>query len=161
MDIDGLHVHPGRVAVIVYDERIPEWVAERIPHVSDFGPCAGLGVVSDSGKVMAGVVYNNWMPEFGTIELSMAADSPMWARKVTIAGLLAYPFVQLGAFKVWTATPIGNEAALRVNEKIGFKQEAILAHHFGEGTHCVIRRMLRPQYFAKYGNLIHASRNAA
>lgn len=134
------------------DAEIAAWVAERIPHVGSrgFGPCTAIGVVSGD-QLIAGVVYHEYQPDFETIELSMAAENPMWARKMTICGLLAHPFIQLGVYKVWTATPIDNKAALRVNEHIGFKREGVLAHHFGRKRHAVICRMLQPDYRRIYG----------
>ncbi|HAM49001.1 MAG TPA: hypothetical protein DCO73_14805, partial [Alphaproteobacteria bacterium] len=55
------------------DQAVSEWVAERIPHMygQRFGPCAAIGVVSN-GKMLAGVVYHDYQPEYGTIQLSMA-----------------------------------------------------------------------------------------
>lgn len=128
-----------------YDNEVAEWVASRIPHVDNgFGPCTAIGVAN--GKMLAGIVYHDYQPSLETIQLSMAADSPLWARKTTISALLHYPFRQLKVFKVWTATPIDNTTALRVNEHIGFKREAVLAHHFGRKRHCVVSRMLEPDY---------------
>lgn len=137
--------------VFGHDAAIAAWVAERIPHVrgGDFGPCHAIGV-ANGNRLLAGLVYHEYIPDFGTIQLSMAADSPMWARRDTIAGLLHYPFRQLGVFKVWTATPRDNEAALRVNLHIGFTREAVLAHHFGRKRHGVICRMLEPDYSRLY-----------
>lgn len=137
-----------------FDDDVARWVAERIPHVGEagfHGPSAGIGVVGRGGDLIAGIVYHDYQPAFGTIQLSMAADSPMWARRENIAGLLRYPFEQLGVFKVWTATPIDNEAALRVNLHIGFIKEATLAHQFGRKRHGVICRMLMPDYRRIYG----------
>lgn len=134
-----------------FDEQIAAWVAERIPHVRghDFGPCAAIGVVSND-KILAGIVYHDYQEQFRTIQLSMAAENPMWARRSIIAGLLHYPFEQLGCFKVWTGTPADNEAALKVNIHIGFKREAVLAHHFGPKRHGVVCRMLLPDYQRLY-----------
>lgn len=132
------------------DEKIAQWVAQQIPHVSDFGPCIAIGVTSDK-SFLAGVVYHDYQPLCETIQLSMAAASPMWARKKNIAELLKYPFEQLMCYKVYTTTPADNEPALRVNKHIGFKREAVLAHQFGKGRHGVIMRMLLPDYKRLYG----------
>jgi RimJ/RimL family protein N-acetyltransferase len=134
------------------DREVASWVAERIPHVSgSFEPCSAIGVAGN-GKLLAGIVYHEYQPDHGTIQLSMAAENPMWARKETIAALLSYPFRQIGVFKIWTATPHDNEAALKVNQHIGFKREAILAHHFGRKRHGVICRMLQPDFIRLYEN---------
>lgn len=154
MDLDQLYLRAWGAdltsLLIGFDKQVADWVVERIPHVDDFGPCVGIGVVNGA-KMLAGVVYHDYQPDNRTIQLSMAADSPMWARRKIIAGLLQYPFEQLKVFKVWTGTPADNERALKVNKHIGFKQEAILAHHFGPKRHGIVCRMLEPDYFRIYG----------
>lgn len=140
--------------VFGHDAEIAGWVGSRIPHMhgGGFGPCSTLGVASDLGRLMAGVVFHDYQKDLGTIQLSMAADNPMWARRDTIKQLLSYPFRQLGVYKVWTASPHDNIKALCVNKKIGFKAEATLGHHFGKNRHCVINRMLLPDYNRIYGD---------
>ncbi len=133
------------------DEFISKWVSDLIPHADDFGPCVTIGVTNDKEELIAGIVYNSYQPKYGTIELSMAAVSPMWAKKEIIAELLRYPFEQLGCYKVYTVTPAENEKALKVNAHIGFKREAILASHFGKNRHAVIMRMLLPDYLRLFG----------
>lgn len=135
-----------------HDAEVAAWVASRIPHVGEagFGPCAAIGVASDD-RLLAGVVYHDWQAAHGTVQLSMAAATPMWARRENIAGLLHYPFRQLGAFKAWTCIPADNVPALKVNAHVGFRREAILAHHFGRKRHAVIMRLLLPEYLRQYG----------
>jgi len=134
-----------------FDEQIAAWVAERIPHVrgGNFGPCVGIGIVSGD-RLLAGVIYHDYQIDHRTIQLSMAADNPMWARRSIIAGLLHYPFEQLNCYKVWTGTPLENDAALKVNYHIGFRREAVLAHQFGPKHHGVVCRMLLPDYQRLY-----------
>lgn len=133
------------------DEFVSKWVCALIPHSDGFGPCVTIGITNDKRDLIAGVVYNQYQPKYGVIELSMAAISPMWAKKEIITELLRYPFEQLGVYKVYTATPADNAKAIKVNAHIGFKKEAILAHSFGKKRHAVIMRMLRPDYDRLYG----------
>ncbi len=116
------------------DDYIAPWVSDKIPYAGDFGPCVTMGAESQ-GRLIAGFVYNDYQPQFGTIQLSMASISPMWARPETIKEVLRYPFEQLGCYKVWIAIMQGNEKMLKVTAHIGFKREAILAHHFGRKKH--------------------------
>lgn len=129
------------------DAEVSEWVAQRIPWVtsSGFDQCTTIGVVSGTGLI-AGVVYHDYHHDHETIQLSMAAESPMWARRENLRALLAYPFVQLGVFKVWIATPHDHAHGIKTFEHIGFKREAILAHHFGRKKHAWIGRMLQPDF---------------
>ena len=140
--------------MIVYgdDQRIADWVAQRIPHLGrkDFGDCVALGVAS-STKIMAGVVYYDYQPAHSTIQLSIAAENFMWARRENIRELLAYPFQQIGVHKAWIATPLSSEHALKTFYRIGFKREAVLAHQFGRRKHAVIARMLKPDFDRMYG----------
>jgi RimJ/RimL family protein N-acetyltransferase len=135
--------HTGKVAT---------WVAAQIPHVDDFGPCEGIAVMRDEYMV-AGVIFHDYQPSCESIQLSMAAVSPIWARRKIIAGLLMYPFNQLGVYRVWTGTPISNTMALRVNEHIGFRREGVLNSMFGKGRHGVIMRLLKPDYDRLYARL--------
>ena len=154
MDRHELYVCQGRpVIALLYgaDAEVAEWTANLIPHVEDFGPCIAIGVQS-RGRLIAGVVYNEFNPRYGIIQLSMAAVSPMWARKEIIAELLHYPFEQLGVYKVFTAIPADNAMAIKVNSHVGLKREAVLAHHFGKKRHAVIMRILRPDYDRLYGD---------
>ena len=138
--------------MLVYgeDEAIAAWTAGFLPHVESFGLCIAIGVVS-LDRLIAGVVYHEYRPKYATIQVSIAAISPMWARKENIAALLRYPFEQLECYKVWSAMPQDNEAAIKVNAHIGFKREAILAHAFGKKRHAVVTRLLRPDYDRLYG----------
>lgn len=137
-------------------EEIAAWVGSRIPHVGadGFGECAGLWVVTDENRPVAGVVFHEWQPEYKHIQLSMAAESPIWARNEIIAGLLSYPFRQIGVYMVYTATPQTNKAALAVNEHIGFIKPVVIGHWFGEGVHGVQRRITRPEFDARYGKYL-------
>lgn len=127
------------------DANVAAWVAARIPHANRFEKYTALGVIADNDAPVAGIVYHDYVPDYGTIQLSMAADSPKWAQREIIRQILAYPFIQLDVRKVWTATPLRNERAIKFNKGIGFKQEAVLAHHYGE-DHAVICRMFRKQF---------------
>lgn len=142
------------VADLVYDQsaEIAKWVAQNIPDIDGQGfdgPVAAIGVATD--RIIAGVVFHDYQKQYGTIQLSMAATSPMWARQEIIKGLLAYPFYQLDCFKIWTATSRFNDRALKVNKHVGFTQEAVLAHQFGKQNHAVVMRMLRPDFEKRYG----------
>ena len=137
---------------VVYgqDELVAKWTAERIETVDDFGDCAGLAVVTGD-RVMAGIVFNGYRPNFSTIEVSVAADSVMWARPRIIAEILAYPFRQLGVHTVFSTMAAGNDRAIKFNKHLGFRRPTTVGHFFGPGRHAVVTRMLQPDYERVYG----------
>lgn len=136
------------------DQIVATWVARHIPHMqSEFGPSSAIGVTDESGEPMAGVVFHDYQPAYGTIQLSAAAISPRWATKRIVARMLHYPFGELKVHKVWTATQHQNERALKFNEGVGFKREGVLRDHFGTGIHAVICRMFDNDYRRRYGQV--------
>jgi len=137
-----------------HSDEVAAWVASHIPHVSRFDRCEAIAVMSGH-RIIAGVVYHDYQPAFRTIQISMAAVSPLWARKEIIAKLLQYPFEQLECYKCWTATPIDNTMAIKVNEHIGFKREAVCNSMFGKGRHGVLMRFLEPDYNKLYRGKVY------
>lgn len=136
------------------DQTVADWVRRHIPHMAtDFGPASAIGVMSDTGEPMAGVVFHDYQPAYGTIQLSAAAISPRWATSRIVGRMLRYPFIELGVHKVWTATEQKNKRALKFNKGVGFTPEGILRHHFGRKNHAVICGMLDTEYRERYGVL--------
>jgi|TARA_B110000263_G_C15066661_1_gene399985 RimJ/RimL family protein N-acetyltransferase len=127
-------------------EEVSDWVSRHIPEVNNgFKEATAIGVISE-GKLIAGVVYNEWQPEYKTIQLNIAATNPMWARKEVISGLLAYPFYQVDVFKCWLTIPSDNKRSLKMTDHVGFTKEGVMAHQFGKKRHAVIKRMFKPDY---------------
>lgn len=72
-------------------ERVAAWVAAHIDGCDrGFGDCTAIGVERD--ELIAGIVYHNWHPEAGVIEVSGAAIDKRWIRRDILAGLFEYPF---------------------------------------------------------------------
>lgn len=133
------------------DGIIRDWIIDKIDYLYRLDKCVVVGVIGDSDKIMAGVAYHDYQPECAVIQMTIAAINPMWAKQRIIKKLLQYPFEQLGCYKVLISVRIDNHNALKVMKKIGFVQEAILAHNFGIKQHAVILRMLKPDYNKLYG----------
>ena len=137
--------------VIGQDDKIAAWCAAQIPHVgaAGFGLSKAIGVAIEhpSGpRLIAACVYHNWIEAYGICEISFAALSPRWATKPNIRALLAVPFAQYKARKVYLQIPADNARALRVSAGIGFKREAVLRHHYAAGRHGVVMSMMRDEW---------------
>jgi|TARA_R110002051_G_scaffold138114_2_gene210828 hypothetical protein len=139
---------------VLYDhgKEVALWVGERIKDVLyEFDKCNALGVLDDKGNVMCGVVYHDYRPECGTMQLSIASSNPMWARRETIIELLSYPFISLKLFKCWIVVPSDNKQSLALTKHIGFKQEALLHNQFGKDRHAHFMKMSRKDFKRIYG----------
>jgi RimJ/RimL family protein N-acetyltransferase len=122
------------------------WLSARIPDLDGVsGPFAFLVVMGGDG-VQAIVAYHDYQEKCGTVQITMAADTPRWAARAHLKDLLAYPFKRLEVNKIWTATPLGNASAITFNERLGMKREAVLRHQFGPRSHAVIMSMMKAEY---------------
>jgi RimJ/RimL family protein N-acetyltransferase len=141
------------VPTLIFGESaaLADWAARRIAHVGEagFGFCQAIGIAAGSSaadELYAVAVFHDFQDTARTVQISMAARSPKWATPGVIRALLHYPFVQLGLNKIFVAIPDDNARAIRFNEGIGLKREAVLRHQFGPGRHAVFLSMLRKEY---------------
>lgn len=135
-----------------YDAQVAEWVIQRLPYVSHFTEPRAIGVVLGN-ELIAGVVYSNHRPQYRAMEIDMAADSPQWAKAELIYGLLAFPFIQAGCYKVRACVRADKKHAITTFKHVGFIQEGILGHEFGPKQHAVIMRMTLPDFERIYGGI--------
>jgi RimJ/RimL family protein N-acetyltransferase len=112
--LDYVYGHDGSVA---------HFVATLIPHCRrGFGPNAkAIGVVDDKGRLIAGLVYHNWDPEAGIIEISGAAlPGTYWLTRETLARMYQYPFHQCGCQMVVQRTPADDVRLLGILAAYGY-----------------------------------------
>lgn len=139
------------------DAEVAAWVAGRMAQYMpsdppEFGKSRGYTVVGeDDETILAGVVFHDYSPKFGTCQVSVAADSARWATRRIIRELLSVPFYGYGCRKVWSIMAQSNERAIKFNLGIGFKREAILSSAFGPKAHAVVTSLRRGQFEHLYG----------
>jgi RimJ/RimL family protein N-acetyltransferase len=101
---------------------ISRWVAERIPHCHgrSFEHSKAIGVMDDE-QLIGGMVYHNWEPEAGIIEISAAAvPHSGWYTRETMARMYQYPFLELSLQMVIGRVKVSDEALLRIMANIGY-----------------------------------------
>lgn len=129
---------------------VMDFVAARMPPVFGDritrGHYAGLGVLDEDYTLVAGVIFNQWDPEYSTIQVSVAADTPKWATRNVIREILGYAFSEININKVWCLMASTGLRAQRFNAGIGFTREAVLRHHLGQGTHAILTSMMAEEY---------------
>ena len=78
-----------------YGQPVVDFVARNIPGCErGFGLCQAIGF--GNGSIDAGVVYHNWSPETGVIELSAASTKRDWLTRARLLEIFAYPFDHIG-----------------------------------------------------------------
>ena len=106
-----------------HDEAVAAFVAQLIPECRErgFGKCRAIGIADAEGNLLGGLVYRNWCPEVGTIEISGAAvPGTNWLSRRTVQVMYDYPFYGVGCQMVIKTTMADNEIVLRIMAAIGF-----------------------------------------
>ena len=79
-----------------HSETVAAFVAGLLPDFPrGFGPCSAIGVL-DGDRLVAGLVYHNWQPEYGIMEMSCAAITRRWLTRPILRAIYEYPFDQVG-----------------------------------------------------------------
>lgn len=142
--------------IVGRDELLLPWAAGRIAHIQTpdaFGEAVSMGVMTGDqpdDRLLAVVVFHMFTPAYQSCMISVAATSPRWCSRATVRGILSVPFYQYGCNRVWTATPHTSERVIRLNKKLGFKQEGVLREGFGPKVHAVCCGMLRREFERRY-----------
>lgn len=123
------------------------YVAHRIPGIEDFGPCSALGVVDETNRLIGGVVYHDYQPQWGNIQVSFASDRSDWLTVRLIRAIMAYPFDQLGVNRITSLTPKRNRQARQFLQKFGFRLEGNIRKGFGTDD-CIVSGLMRSEWKA-------------
>jgi len=108
-----------------HDKQVADFVARTVPGLErGFGPCKTIGVVND-GNLVAGLVYHNWNPEHGVIEISGSALDPHWLTRPILREMFDYPFNRCGCQLVVMRVSPHNKRLHRQLKAYGFKSYKI------------------------------------
>lgn len=90
----------------------------------EFGQCQAFAVV-DGGEVVAAVVYNNWDPDAGVIEISAASKNRRWLTRPVLKALFEYPFIECQCQAVVLRVADDNTHMHRIAKAYGFEHYII------------------------------------
>jgi hypothetical protein len=85
-----------------------------------------IGIIDERNELIAGIVYFNYNPEAGTIEMSVEAlPKQRWLTPTTLAVMFQYPFVHCGCQMLITKTMARSTHVLRMLAAMNF---ALILH---------------------------------
>lgn len=99
-----------------------EWVARQLGFERGFGECTFL---TFGDPIVAGVVYHNYCPEAGVIELSAASVDRKWLTKDRLRQIYGYPFDQIGCQMVVARYSAENKRVRRIWTALGATEYVI------------------------------------
>lgn len=106
------------------NEALQAFVAARVGAPRGFGPAASLGMV-EGDRLIAAVVFNNWSPEDGTIEMSAAADSKRWLTRPMLNAMFGFCFDECQCQLVALRVSEHNTTMIDIARRFGFSETRI------------------------------------
>jgi hypothetical protein len=82
-----------------HDKAVAQFVAALIPECRQLGFADNvktIGIIDEEGRLIAGLVYHNFSPDHGVMEMSGASISRRWVTRRVIARMFQYPFLECG-----------------------------------------------------------------
>lgn len=109
-----------------------QWMNKRtrLPWSTDLRTLASI---REDGSIACAVAYNAWT--YSSCWMHVAFDSEHSVTRALWRAAFTYPFVDCGMEAVYGLTPKGNDEALAMNERLGFRKIA-------ETVDCVMFEML-------------------
>jgi RimJ/RimL family protein N-acetyltransferase len=114
------------------DELVAEFVkarAGRLPPNAGWRLYRAIGIARAT-RLVGGVVFHDYHPEAGDIEISAAFDSASWCTRGSLRGILFYPLHTLGLQRCTARTAESNTAAQSFLKRLGFREEGRLRRAF-------------------------------
>ena len=86
-----------------------------------FGNCKAIGVVDeDTDELVAGMVFHDWQPGAGLIQISSASVTPRWLTAEVRHKMFSYPFDEIGCQMVVLEVSATNTRMVRIAKAFGF-----------------------------------------
>lgn len=106
------------------NRQIADFVAAHIEGCErGFADFTTMGV-EEEGVLVAGVVFHNYAPEAGVIELSAASINKRWLMRPVLKAMFGYPFDEVGCQVVVLRVSERNAGMIAIAERFGF-----MPHH--------------------------------
>lgn len=120
--------------------RVFEFITRTMP-MQPCGGMKGLGLERD-GELIAGVLYEGFNGR--NVWMHVAAEpGKKWMTRDYLRYCFHYPFNEMGVDRVSGYVSASNADARRLDEHLGFKQEAVLAGAASDGGDVLIYVMRR------------------
>lgn len=113
-----------------------------------FGPASALGFANDTG-IVAGVVFHNWEPDSGVIELSSYSGRRSWLTKGRLHEVFGYAFNGLGLRMCIARTAADNARVVRIWRALGASQHR-LPDLRGEGQDEIVCLLRKQDFYNKF-----------
>lgn len=101
------------------------YAAKKLDQPRGFGPCTTAVAVDAKSAVSAVLVFHNYQPEAGVIEVSAVADDAKWAQRGVLKEAFSYIYDQLGCQMAAARCDVSNDRVRRLWKAFGADEYVI------------------------------------
>lgn len=133
------------------EQTLPRMHGQAVAFVSDalgaggFGPCSSMGVSRD-GSLLGAVIFHDWQPDRGTVEMSVHGTRGWLSRRVVNAAM-TYIFDGLKCQMVVGQAASTNSDALALDRRI-FANEVVIPRLMGRNVDGHVFSLTHEQWLA-------------
>lgn len=127
--------------LVIDDDRVYRFVRSLDVEVARSADQQGIGL-ERNGELVGGVLYENFD---GRNIWMHCAGVGRWITRDLLKAAFSYPFIQLDCSAVWGWVEAENEKARRLDEHLGFKQQAVIPAASKNGGDVIIYRMTKEE----------------
>lgn len=143
-----------------WDARVAQWVGWQIwGRMDAFDACTAMGVLRGD-KLVAGLVFHNWEPDHGVIEVSAAAVDRRWLTRKVASTALRYAFEECACQMVVARYSERNTPARKIWVALG-SDETHIPRLYGRDTAGVIATLTKEAWGESRLNEVKAKSFAA
>lgn len=100
-----------------------KFVQDRVlTHGETFGAAVGFSFLDSHGHIKAGVVFHNYSPSSGVVEMSAASDDKRWLNRQNLNVLFDYAFETANCRIVVARHSASNSTAIKLWDRLGANQ---------------------------------------
>jgi hypothetical protein len=111
----------------------------------NLGNCSTIGVLNDAGLLVAGIVYHNYDPDAGVIEVTLGATDRRWVTRATLRRGFEFPFIKCNCQMIYTRVRADNEYLLSMLARLGFNF-TLIPRMYGRGEDGVVATLTDDQW---------------
>ncbi|MGL5010980.1 MAG: hypothetical protein ACRC6I_13960 [Paracoccaceae bacterium] len=135
-------------------EIVARFVADLLGFGRGFGECQAIGFLDAGGNLVAGIVYHQYQPEQGIIEISAASTCRSWLTRANLSEIFDYPF-RIGCRMVVARIGEHNQRARRIWRSLGADEYVIPALRSPQEAECIFTLSAEQWRNGKFGSKDH------
>lgn len=98
------------------------YAARKLEQPRGFGPCTAAVALDARHRLSAVLVFHNYQPEAGVIEVSAVADDARWAQRGVLKEAFSYIYDQLGCQLAAARCDVSNKRVRRLWKAFGARE---------------------------------------